>query len=346
MKIFLSEKEGFPSLSEWKNCYLRSPSKSYKNMGQLTKEQRYTISVMYAQGFLQKEIALAIGKDKSVVSRELKRNRDDKGRYSYTHAQMLSDVRKERLRECRKMTGEIKNRINRYMRNWQWSPEQIVGVCRLKGYAMVSVERIYQYIRQDKAEGGDLYTYCRHHLKHRKRPVGKYVPIKGRVSIDERPPDADGRRFGDWEMDLIVGPGNKDAMVTLVERSSGYSMIRKLPCGKNAKGVAKAVWIMLLPYKEWVKTITTDNGSEFAEHKWLAKALDTKIFFAHPYCSWEKGTIEYTNKLYRQYIPKGVEFSEFTDEDIKEIQYKINARPRKKLNFMSPIEVFFPTLQK
>lgn len=172
-----------------------------------------------------------------------------------------------------------------------------------------------------------------------------HLPIKDRVSIDERPPIADGRRFGDWEMDLIVGPRNKDAMVTLVERSVGYSMIRKLPHGKNAQDVAKTVYAMLLPYKKWVKTITTDNGSEFAEHKWLAKSLDTKIFFAHPYSSWEKGTIEYTNKLYRQYIPKGVNFTEFSEEDLREIQYKINARPRKKLNFMSPTQAFFLTLQ-
>jgi len=300
---------------------------------------------MYKQGYSQKKIADAIGKDKSVISRELKRNRDDKGQYSFTFAQMCVDVRKERLSQPRTMTGEVINRINRLMREKQWSPEQIVGYCRIKKYKMVSVERIYQYIREDKAAGGDLYKCCRNKLKHRKRPVGKSIPIKDRVSIDERPPEADGTRFGDWEMDLIVGPGNKDAMVTLVERSVGYSMIMKLPHGKNAKELAKAVYTMLLPYKKWVKTITTDNGSEFAEHKWLAKMLDTKIYFAHPYSSWEKGLIEYTNRLYRQYIPKGVSFSNFTDDDIKQFQYKINARPRKKLDYRSPTQVFFLALR-
>lgn len=175
--------------------------------------------MMYKQGIAQKVIAAAIGKDKSVVSRELRRNRNDRGEYSFSHAQMLADVRKERLRRRRTFTGEVQNRINRYMRKWQWSPEQIAGYCRLRGYSMVSVERIYQYIRQDRAEGGDLYRNCRHRLKHRRRPVGRHIPIRDRVSIDERPASADGTRYGDWEMDTIVGPGNKDAMLTLVERS-------------------------------------------------------------------------------------------------------------------------------
>lgn len=314
-------------------------------MTQLTSAQRYTISVMYKQGFKQKVIAETIKKDKSVVSRELKRNRNDHGEYSYTHAQMLADVRKERLHNKRTFTGEVKNRINRYMRKHQWSPEQIVGYSKLKNYNMVSIERIYQYIREDKAAGGDLYKNCRHCLKHRKRPVGKHMPIKDRVSIEERSPYADGTRRGDWEMDLIVGAENKGAMVTLVERSTGFTMIRKLKAGKDAKGVSKAVYHMLLPYKHDVRTITTDNGPEFADHKWLARVLDTRIYFAHPYCSWEKGLIEYTNKLYRQYIPKQSDFEDFTDEQIKKIQYKLNARPRKKLGFRSPIQAFFLPLQ-
>ena len=160
-------------------------------MTQLTKEQRYTISVMHKQGFLQKEIAATINKDKSVVSRELDRNRNKHGAYSYSHAQMQADVRKERLRKPRAFMGEVKNRVNRYMRQRQWSPEQIVGYCKLKGYNMVSIERIYQYIREDKLSGEDLYKNCRHQLKHRKRPVGKHIPIKDRTSIEERLPEAD-----------------------------------------------------------------------------------------------------------------------------------------------------------
>lgn len=194
---------------------------------------------------------------------------------------------------------------------------------------MVSVERIYQYIRQDKAEGGDLYRNCRHRLKHRRRPVGKHIPLRDRVSIDERPASADGTRYGDWEMDTIVGPGNKDAILTLVERSQGYSIIARLPKGKDADGLPRVAYRELLPYMGYIRSITTDNGTEFARHRELAKALGTKIYFTHPYASWEKDLIEYTNKLYRQYIPKGVRFDSYTDQQIKQIQYKINARPRK-----------------
>ena len=125
---------------------------------------------------------------------------------------MLADIHKERLSRERTFTGEVKNRIKHYMRQWQWSPEQIVRICRLcrlKGYAMVSVERIYQYIRQDRERDGDLYKNCRHQFKHRKRPVGRHIPIKERISIDECPATADGTRYGDWEMDTIVRPRNK-----------------------------------------------------------------------------------------------------------------------------------------
>ncbi len=314
-------------------------------MSHLTREQRYAISAMYKQGCKQKDIAAAIGKDKSVISRELSRNRNAKGKYTFGCAQEMAEARKSRLRRHRKFTGEVQNRIERYMRKEQMSPEQIVGYCKVKGYSMVSVERIYQYVRKDKSEGGDLYKHCRHALKHRKRPVGQHFPIKDRVSIDERPVSANGKRFGDWEMDLIVGGNNKGAMVTLVERSTGHTMIRKLPKGKDAKGVCEAVVAMLLPYKKHVLTITTDNGPEFAEHKLLAKALDTNVFFAHPYCSWEKGLIEYTNKLYRQYIPKGADFKDFSESDIQQIQYKINRRPRKKLAFKTPKQCFYEAIR-
>ena len=300
---------------------------------------------MYKQGFAQKVIAEAIGKDKSVVSRELSRNRNDKGEYNFAFAQMLSDVRKDRLRRNRTFTGEVENRINRYMRKWQWSPEQIVGYCKLRNYAMVSVERIYQYLREDKGRGGDLYRHCRHQLKHRRRPVGGSMPVNDRPSIDERPSAADGTRYGDWEMDTIVGPMNKDAMLTLVERSQGFSIIARLPKGKDAEGVKQVAYRELLPYKGHIKTITTDNGTEFAKHKELAEMLGTKIYFTHPYSSWEKGLIEYTNKLYRQYIPKGVGFDNYSDQQIKQIQYKINARPRKKLGYKAPVQTFFLPLQ-
>ena len=131
---------------------------------------------------------------------------------------------------------------------------------------------IAETIKKDKAEGGDLYMNCRHWLKHRKRPVGGHIPIRDRVSIDERPAAADGTRYGDWEMDTIVGPGNKDTMLTLVERSQGYSIIAKLPKGKEADGLLKVAYREVLPYMGHIRSITTDNGTEFARHRELAEA--------------------------------------------------------------------------
>jgi IS30 family transposase len=152
-------------------------------------------------------------------------------------------------------------------------------------------------------------------------------------------------RFCDWEMDTIVGENNKGAVVTIVERKTAFMMMEKMQSGKNAKQLTKAVTRMLWAYSKQVHSITADNGIEFADHQNIAKTLKTQFFFTHPYSSWEKGLIENTNKLIRQYIPKKANFNNFNDKQIKEKQYEINNRPREKLNFYSPKEVFFLNLQ-
>nr|WP_051293202.1 IS30 family transposase [Olivibacter sitiensis] len=122
--------------------------------------------------------------------------------------------------------------------------------------------------------------------------------------------------------------------------------MRKLEEGKQADGLRKALVEMLLPYRECVHTITSDNGTEFARHKLIAKKLKADFFFAHPYSSWERGTNENTNKLIRQYIPKKQSFDDFNWQDIRNIQYKINARPRKKLDYQNPKSIFYATLDQ
>lgn len=172
--------------------------------------------------------------------------------------------------------------------------------------------------------------------------------IPGRVSIHNRPAEADGTRFGDWEMDTIVGKDGKGTIVTLTERSTNMLLMERLPEGKHPVPLAKAVIRLLFPYRHTIRTITTDNGSEFCAHQLISKTLAPKgtkdpnlVFFADSYSSWQKGAIENANKLIRQYIPKGTDFSAISDEFIRKIQYKINRRPRKKLNFDSPKNVFF-----
>lgn len=314
-------------------------------MGHLTSEQRYTISSMHKQGFKQVEIARTIGKDKSVVSRELKRNISKRG-YSSSLAQTYANERKARFGINRKFTKSMQILVEKHLVEDQWSPEQISGYYRSRGVEMVSSERIYQHIRNDKSLGGELYKHCRHRLKHRKRPVGgKKIVIPNKISIDLRPDIINNKeRFGDWEIDLIVGKNGKGAILTATERKTTFLLMKKLPEGKNAMGLQKAITNMFFPYKQFVFSITSDNGTEFYQHEMIARKLDAQYYFAHPYSSWERGLNEYTNKLIRQYIPKKEVFENYTNEQILKIQHKINARPRKNLNFDNPKNEFFKNI--
>lgn len=312
-----------------------------KKYNHLTREQRYTIFVLLQQKKSRKEICETINISESTLCRELKRNSGQRG-YHYGQAQVKADGRKRRLQNYRNLTVELRRFICEKITKEQWSPAQIAGHLRKQGRKCVCVETIYAYIRADKAAGGDLWTYCRHKLKHRKRQVSApYVAVQNRTMIDERPPEWDGSTPGDFEMDTIVGKDGKGAIVTLVERNTSFVFAKKLPEGKDSEALAKAVITMLLPYIDRIRSITTDNGSEFAHHLLIAKRLRTRIFFAHPYSSWEKGCIEYHNKLIRQYIPKGTDFDDVSDEMLNGIVIKINRRPRQKLDFSTPVAEFF-----
>ena len=317
-------------------------------MKHLTIAQRYEIQSYLKVGKKQKEIAVLIGKSPSVISRELKRNKLKRGSYNASKAQEFCNERKERFSRKRKFTNSVKQRIVKYLKEEQWSPEQIVGHCRKQGIEMVSIERIYQFIRENKKNGGTLYKNLRHKLKHRKRPfLGKRVIIKDKVSIHQRPEIIDKKsRFGDWEIDLIVGPKNKDAILTIVERTTKFLIMFKLKKGKNAKNLSKQLIEELLPYKQWILSITSDNGSEFADFKMICNKLQTEFYFADPYSSWQRGLNENTNKLIKQYIPKKQSFEQYNDMDIKQIQYKTNRRPRKSLGFDCPKNIFYLNLNK
>jgi IS30 family transposase len=246
----------------------------------------------------------------------LHRNKTDRGCYNAHAAQEMATIRKERFHYPRKFTKAIEVYVRNKLEQEQWSPEQIVGDARKRQVPIVSHERIYQYIRKDKQEGGKLYTHLRHKLKRRKRPIsGHSLSIPNRVSIHDRPKVIDERgRFGDWEMDLIQGATPAQYILTLVERSTRFLMMQRLCKGKSAEDVAKSVVDILLPYKTFVHSITTDNGSEFAKHAYICKKLQATVYFTDPYASWQKGCIENTNKLIRQYIPKKCNFDELTDD--------------------------------
>lgn len=313
----------------------------------LTESQRYEIGAYLKCNKSQKFIAEQLGVSQSCISRELKRNKLKRGSYNPKKAQEVAIIRKERFCNNRRFTRGVKDFIDEKLTQEQWSPEQISGYCDKHKISMVSIERIYQYIRQDKKNGGKLYLQLRHQLKHRKRPVsGKHEVIKNKNSIDNRPEIVlTNQEFGHYEIDLIIGAEGKGAILTVVERKTKFLFMEKLK-GKNAKELAISMVNMLLPYKNSIKTITSDNGTEFAEHQYISQKLACDFYFAHPYSSWERGLNENTNGLIRQYIPKGTYFEKVSKESIKQYQHKINRRPRLTLEFEEPKNLFFNFVNK
>lgn len=307
---------------------------------QLTSEQRSQIAVLLTTKTSKKVIAEMLCVHVSTIYRETQRNGSPRS-YNWKLAQSKCNSRKQRLHKRRSYSHEIRSYVHEKLNEF-WSPKQIVGYMKKCGLETVSHETIYQDIRDDRKTGGTLWQYTRHKMKHRSRPVtSNYIPIPNRRDITERPTEADGTRFGDWEMDLIVGPLNKGAILTLTERLTNYSLAAKLPAGKCAVDVANTVCRLLSPYKQSLQTITTDNGPEFSRHDVITAKLGVKVFFARPYHSWEKGAIENYNKLLRQFIPKNTNLNGISDTQLKEYQYIINKRPREKLSFNSPKNVFF-----
>jgi transposase, IS30 family len=312
-------------------------------MKHLTEGQRYTIEVMKNQGYSQSKIAEAIGKNKSVVSREISRNCDKRsGTYTANLAQRKCADRHIAKSKKIHFTPLVQSRVEELIKD-DYSPEQIVGICKLKGEKCVSTERIYQHIWSDKRKKGTLYLHLRTQGKrYRKRGSSKDRRgiIKNRIDIDQRPPIVEQReRLGDLEIDTIIGKNHQGAIVTINDRASGMLKMKKLE-SKDAEQLAIETIALLQEWRPFLHTITSDNGKEFAAHQTISEALGVTFYFAHPYHSWERGSNENLNGLVRQYIPKKTDFSTITDEFVKEVETKLNNRPRKRHNFETPNEVF------
>lgn len=311
---------------------------------QLTQEQRYQIYILKQAGHTQMDIASMIGVHKSSISRELRRNRGLKG-YRPKQAHRMAMSRRKHKAKPRILQSAWRL-IEHFIRN-DWSPEQISGWLKHRGPVQVSHEWIYRFILADKQAGGDLHQHLRCKKKHKKR-YGCYDrrgQLPGRISIDKRPAVVDSRsRLGDWEVDTIIGKGHGQALVSLTERKSKLSLLRKVE-RKTADAVQEAIIALLQPPRIKVRTITADNGKEFAGHGQISKSLKTCFYFAHPYSSWERGTNENTNGLIRQYFPKDRNFKIITNDEIDMAMKKLNNRPRKSLGFKTPNQVFFNTNQ-
>jgi len=315
-----------------------------KKYNHINTTQRIELATLHRNGYSVSQISKQLKLHRSTIYRELKRNSRPRGSYEAYYANNLSEIRKERFAKNRKFTSQMIILIKEKLEKQQWSPEQINGYCIQNNIPMVSHERIYQYIYQDKENGGKLFEHLRTGKKKYKKRYGKHknrkIIIKNKVSIDERPEIINNKeRYGDWEIDTIIGKNHKGAIVTVVERKSSFILIRKLK-GKNASELAIETIRLMMPYKELVHSITSDNGLEFANHEYIAQKLNAQFYFAHPYSSWERGLSEYSNKLIRQYIPKKSSFNEFSNDYLNEVNMKLNNRPRKLLNFNSPLNVF------
>jgi IS30 family transposase len=308
---------------------------------QLTSEQRYQIYVLKRMGHSPTEIAKELEVDKSTISRELCRNTGERG-YRPKQAHEKARERRTNAGHQKRIAAETWERVEEKLRQ-DWSPEQISGWLEKRQEIRISHEWIYQHILVDQRVGGDLHTHLRQHGKRRKR-YGKYDrrgKLPNRVSIEERPQVVEQReRLGDWEIDTLVGKGQRGALVSLVERKSRYTLLQPVT-QRLANLVADATISLLHPIADFVHTITGDNGKEFAEHVRIAETLQANFYFAHPYSAWERGTNENTNGLVRQYFPKKTDFSKVALSETQVVTDRLNQRPRKCLDFMTPFEVFF-----
>ena len=310
------------------------------NYTHLTQEERYQIHAYKQAGKSVPEIAKKLGRNKSSLYRELERNTGQRG-YRPKQADALAVKRLSNAPKAIKLTEIVIVKVEEKLRCY-WSPEQISGRLLKEEGISISHETIYQHILRDKKNGGDLYTYLRHQKKRRRRYGSKVHDrrgqIKDKVSIDERPKVVDAKtRLGDWEGDLVIGKNHKGALVTLAERKSMKVKIDIVP-SKEANGVGKSVSNLLS--KEKVFTITFDNGKEFANHKQMAVDTSSKVYFAHPYSSWERGLNENTNGLIRQFFKKGSSFENISNEDVKAVEDLLNNRPRKSLGYNTPNEIY------
>lgn len=319
----------------------------------LSIEEREKIQEMLWEKDTVRSIARALKRSPSTISREINGNVPfGQRRYTPRLAEERAEVhQEEKSRRVRLKNEFIRTYVIQKIQ-LRWSPEQIAGTLATDHNQHISHEAIYQFIYSQYHRGGngrciglDLVRYLRRRHKRRKR---KYVPfkekrsiIKDKVSIERRPQYIEKRKqLGHWETDSMVSRRSTAALNTLVERVSGLVKITRLPdtTAKQTRGALVKSLSVLPPGLR--RTITSDNGHEFAEHLTVSKELATKFYFCHTYASWERGTNENTNGLIRDYFPKKTDFATVTQEEIQKVEHLLNTRPRKRLGWKTPMEIF------
>jgi IS30 family transposase len=306
---------------------------------QLTEIERYQIWLGLSLGNTQTKIADCLNVHKSTISREIRRNSGQRG-YQPRQAHQLSLARRK-TDNAAKLSQDIWDAVDTLIRK-DWSPQQASEWLKRNTLYSVSHESIYLHVYEDQRTGGDLIKHLRCQ-KQRKKRYGKADrrgQLKDRRSIEERPLIVDERvRIGDWEADTVAGRQTGARLVTLTERKSRYTLIG-LAKDKSSESVTKTILRLLKNHPGKIKTITYDNGKEFAGHKEIEKQTGSKAYFAHPYHSWERGLNENTNGLIRQYFPKGSDFNKLHHAQVKAVQNKLNQRPRRCLDYETPQSVY------
>lgn len=307
---------------------------------QITADERYTLGLLRRLGLRSADIARALGRHRSTIGRELARNSRLDGSYRPAVAQANAGARRLRSRRGERFTPEeFTLVIERLV--LKWSPEQIAAVFRQSGVLQISHETIYRYIWADKRRGGQLHTHLRGAPKFRRKRYGSYERrgrMAGKRPISARPASVETRRQGGhWEVDTVLGTGDRHCVLSLVERTSGYLVLGKLSARTTAAVTRRAIQLIRRE-RQPVRTITADNGTEFHDYARIEQATGATFYFATPHHAWERGTNENTNGLLRQYLPKGASMGRLTQRDCTRIAKALNTRPRKRHHYQTPEE--------
>ena len=299
---------------------------------QLTLSARYQIQALRELEYSARQIGQKIRRSNKTISRELQRCPAQA--YSAETAHQGACQRRQQAAKAHKKSAEV-IRQTKFLLDLKMSPEQIAGRMKLEcAHAAVSRQTIYRIVRQ--AQWRDLLPRKGKRYRQRKGVEAGARLIPNRVDIDQRPAKVELKEeIGHWEGDTVYGQDGY--FVTLTERVSKLFLTVRVK-HKTKKAVGSAIKRMLKPYQRLCKTITFDNGGEFAGHESIAKALRCKVYFAKPYHSWQRGLNENTNGLLRRFFPKGMKIAGLTKKEIEQAQLLINIRPRKALGYLNPLE--------
>jgi IS30 family transposase len=304
---------------------------------QLTEQERYRLADLRADGWPPSALAAHLGRHRTTIWRELRRNRSVGNGYKPHRAHSLAVRRRRRSRRNRRLWAREWRWVVRRLRR-QWSPEQIAGEGRRSGRLRISRETIYRYLAADHRTGGRLTALLRGSRKQRRRRLGSVRRRGTRLGrpLETRPGRVAARReIGHWEIDTVLGGRGRACIVTLVERVTGYVLIGKLRARTAAAFTARVV-ALVRQQRRPVRTITADNGTELTDYRTIEARTGARFYFAAPYHAWERGTNENTNGLIRQYLPKGASMEHLTQQDCTRIARHLNTRPRKRLGYRTP----------